>query len=278
MTAGPAGRRRARWRAAAGLVAPLLRGTALGLMQRRFYAALYAFVPDDGPRFMNYGLAPADPGLAGSAESLQATLALTVLDAGRDALGRDPSLLVDVACGRGGTLAQAARRFPAARLLGIDQHGTALAVAREAGALVSAADGLALPLADGAADLVVSVEAMLNLGRGQFLAEAARVLAPGGVVAGCGSFNGPPSAVVAHLEREARLAGLVLLRVRDLTQGVVRACREDAARRRGLLRHAPWPLRSRLAGFAALPGSRTFRAYAEGTRCYYLTILRRPAR
>ena len=278
MPADPAGRRRARWRAAAGLVAPLLRGTALGLMQRRFYAALYAFVPDDGPRFMNFGLAPVDPDLAGATESLQATLAQAVLEAGHAALGRDPGLLVDVACGRGGALALAARRFPEARLLGIDQHGTALAVARRGRALVAAADGLALPLADGAADLVVSVEAMLNLGRGRFLAEAARVLSPGGVVAGCGSFNGPPSALVAHLEREARQAGLVLLRVRDLTQGVVQACREDAPRRRGLLRRAPWPLRSRLAGFAALPGSRTFRAYAEGARCYYLTILRRPAR
>jgi hypothetical protein len=107
--ANPAGQRRARWRAAARLVAPLLRGTSLGRMQRRFYAALYAFVPEDGPRFMNFGLAPVDPDLAGAAESLQGTLALTVLDAGRAALGRDPSLLVDVACGRGGTLALAAR-------------------------------------------------------------------------------------------------------------------------------------------------------------------------
>lgn len=265
-----------RWRAAAGLVGPLLRGTPLGRMQRRFYAAIYAFMPDGGPRFMNFGLAPADPAVAARIESRQATLALAVLQAGRDALGRDPALLVDVACGRGGALALAAETLPAARLVGIDQQPAALAVARQGGPLVVVGDGLSLPLADGVAELLISVEAMFNLGRGLFLAEAARVLSPGGVVAGCGSFNGPPSALVAHLEREAKQAGLVTLRVRDLTAGVVQACEEDAPRRRQMLRGAPWPLRRRLAGLAALPGSRTFRAYAEGDRCYYLAVFRRP--
>ena len=93
----------ARWRAAAGLVGPLLRGTPLGRMQRRFYAALYEFMPDGGPRFMNFGLAPADPALAAGPEARQATLALAVLRAGQGALGREPRLIVDVACGRGGT-------------------------------------------------------------------------------------------------------------------------------------------------------------------------------
>lgn len=249
-------------------------------MQRRFYAALYAWLDEDGPRFINFGLAPVDPACAGGPEALQATLARTVLLAGRAGLrqagrGRDPALLVDVACGRGGTLAAAAALFPAARRIGIDQHLPALAMARREGALVLAGDGLAMPLAGGCADLVVSVEAMLNLGRGAFLAEAARLLAPGGVVAGCGSFDGPPSALVALLAREAAAAGLLPLRVRDLTPGVVAACRQDAARRQALLAQAPWPLRRRLAGFAAMPGSRTFRSYAEGGRCYYLAVLAR---
>lgn len=224
---------------------------------------------------MNYGLAPVAPEAAAHPEPLQATLALEVLRAGRAALRRDPRLVVDVACGRGGTLALAAEMFPGAKLLGLDAQRDAVRVARGGHVVAAVADGLRLPLRDGAADLVTSIEAMLNIGRGLFLIEAARVLAPGGVLAACGSFAGPPSRVVALIREEAAQAGLVTLRWRDLTAGVVAACRADAERRAALVAAAPRALRGRMADFAALPGSATFRAYEGGARCYYLGVWRK---
>ncbi len=267
---------RGRWRAVLGLLPPLLRGEPLSRMQRHFYGALYAFTGNGGPRFVNFGFAPADPAFAHHPEPFQATLAQSVIAAGRLALGRDPAVLLDVACGRGGALDLAGRAFPAARLIGLDQHLPAMQEVRRCGALAVVGDGLALPFRDGMADLVISVEAMLNLGRGLFLREASRVLAPGGVVAACGSFNGPPSAIAALLRHEAVDAGLVVVRMRDLTPGIVQSCTRDAARRRALMAAAPWPVRWRLRRFVAMPVSPTFRAYAEGRRCFYQVVLRRP--
>lgn len=259
------------WRLALGL----LRGTPVARLQRSFYAALYARLGDGPPRFMNYGLAPIAPEHAQDIEPFQASLARAVLLGGRAALAREPRVLADIACGRGGALALAASLFPAALPIGIDAQPAALLVARRGGARVAAADGLRLPLAGASIDLLVSIEAMMNLGRGRFLREAARVLTPGGVLAACGSFAGRPSTIVALLTREAAEAGLGVLRIRDLTPGIVAACEADAPRRAALLRSAPRLARRYLAGFAALPGSRIFRAYAEGRRCYYLAVLRR---
>jgi SAM-dependent methyltransferase len=241
-------------------------------LQGPAYAALYGHLGAAGPRFMNFGLAPAT---MGGAEPFQATLAEAVLRAGRDALGRDPALLVDVACGRGGALGLAAGMFPGAQLLGVDLQPEALRVARDSRVRVVAADGLRLPLREGVAEMAVSIEAMMNLGRGPFLAEAARVLSPGGVVAACGSFAGAPSQVIELIGHEANRAGLAVLRWRDLTEGVVAACEADAARRRALIAGAPRAIRPALEEFAALPGSATFTAYASGARCYYLAVFRR---
>lgn len=244
-------------------------------MQRAFYGALYGRLDANAPRFLNYGLAPVAAEAESHPEPLQATLALEVLRAGRAALGRDPRVMVDVACGRGGALALAAGMFADAALLGLDAQPDAARVARSGRVLAAVGDGLSLPLRDGCADLVTSLEAMLNIGRGLFLIEAARVLAPGGVLAGCGSFAGPPSRVVELIREEAARAGLVTLRWRDLTAGVVAACRADAERRAALVPATPRVLRARLADFAALPGSPTFRAYESGARCYYLGVWRK---
>ena len=278
-------------RVAGGLLAlprllPVLwRRTPLGQMQREFYAVVYGLAGGRA-RFMNFGHAPVDPSMPVlpelAAEPFQASLYFEVLREGAAALGRAPALLAEAACGRGGGLRLAASLFPGARLAGFDLQPAALAVARfmladaaPGRAGFAAADGLRLPLPDGSVEMLVSVEAMMNLGRPSFMAEAARVLAPGGVLATSGSMLKTPAEAQAILAQDSAARGLELVVFRDLSPGVVAACRADAPRRARLTWIAPWPLRARFRDFAALPGTPTFEAYASGARTYYLAVMRR---
>ena len=197
-----------------------------------------------------------------------------MLRAGEAALGRKPTLLVDVACGRGGTTELAAGLYPAATIMGLDLQWRGLRVARRHGTLAAAADGRHLPIGAGRVDLLLSIEAMMVVARPPFLAEAARVLAPGGVLAVTGTYGGTPAETEAVLRAEAGCLGLEIASLEDITAGVVRACEADAGRRRQWLPPVPW-LRGWVAKFCALPGSETFNLYATGRRCYYLASFRR---
>jgi arsenite methyltransferase len=104
--------------------------------------------------------------------------------------------VLDLGCGRGLVLVTAAARVPSGRAVGldlwrsVDQLGNdparTLANAAAEGVTVELLTGdmRALPIADGAVDLVVSSLAIHNIptasGREEAVKEAARVLAPGG--------------------------------------------------------------------------------------------------
>src|SRR5262249_6395470 len=105
--------------------------------------------------------------------------------------------LLDLGCGRGAVLIEAARRLPAGRAVGADlwtrdQSGNSrevtLANAAAAGVAdrveVHTADMTALPFADGSFDVVTSAMAIHNIpspeGRYGAVDEAMRVLRPGG--------------------------------------------------------------------------------------------------
>lgn len=103
---------------------------------------------------------------------------------------------VDLGCGRGAVLSMLARLVPAGRAIGVDlwrsvdQSGNDPATTRRNAAAEAVtvtlltADMRALPLATGSVDLVVSSLAIHNIrdeaGRMRAVAEAARVLHPGG--------------------------------------------------------------------------------------------------
>lgn len=97
--------------------------------------------------------------------------------------------VVDVACGTGIVARRAAARVgPDGAVTGTDVNGEMVAVAREAdpGGAVrwESADGAALPVADGTADVVLCQHGMQYLpDRPAALAEARRVLRPGGRLA-----------------------------------------------------------------------------------------------
>ncbi|MEU6665991.1 class I SAM-dependent methyltransferase [Streptomyces sp. NPDC046727] len=106
--------------------------------------------------------------------------------------------LLDLGCGRGAVLIEAAKRLPTGRAVGVDlwsaqdQNGnrpeTTLANAAAAGVAdrvdVHTADMTALPFADGSFDVVTSALAIHNIpsfeGRYRAVDEAMRVLRPGG--------------------------------------------------------------------------------------------------
>jgi ubiquinone/menaquinone biosynthesis C-methylase UbiE len=106
--------------------------------------------------------------------------------------------LLDLGCGRGAVLIEAARRLPTGRAVGADlwsgrdQSGNSpeatLANAAAAGVAdrveVHTADMTALPFADGSFDVVTSALAIHNIpspeGRYRAVDEAVRVLRPGG--------------------------------------------------------------------------------------------------
>ncbi|MDQ6649929.1 MAG: methyltransferase domain-containing protein [Actinomycetota bacterium] len=94
---------------------------------------------------------------------------------------RPGSVLVDVACG-GGLLAPylAGKGH---RHIGLDLSATALGQAAAHGVLPLQGDALALPLADGVADVVVAGEVLEHVsGLPAVVAELARVLRPGGTL------------------------------------------------------------------------------------------------
>jgi SAM-dependent methyltransferase len=94
-----------------------------------------------------------------------------------------PAVVVDLGCGDGSALAVAARQLTAHRFAGIDWSVAALRRARGLGLTVLRAgvDAPGLPLADGAADVVIMSELIEHLvDPDQAMVEVRRVLRPGG--------------------------------------------------------------------------------------------------
>ena len=89
--------------------------------------------------------------------------------------------VVDIGCGRGGLAGWLARQ--GADVLGVDVQVEAVARARAAGIAAVAAAADALPLADGTVEVAVVFNSLHHfLDPAAALAEARRVLAPGGVL------------------------------------------------------------------------------------------------
>lgn len=262
---------------------------ALGLLRKRpiakdLYALIYGNPAVRAVRFMNYGYWPLPEGFihdpAWAAEAAQAALYHLVLSEGAALLTHPPQRLLEVSCGRGGGTMYAQALLPKTQLTVLDAEPDAVLAAREiadpARTRVLAGLGGALPFSPGSFDMVISVEAMMNLGREAFMAECFRVLRPGGVVSVCGYQNGPAEELQAHLMRDAEAAGLIFHTCRDITPAILAACRADQKRREGALRRAPRIGLSYMRNFAAVPGTPNYRLYAEGKRCYFVALFTRP--
>jgi len=226
----------------------------------------------------NYGYAPA-PGQ--DPERFQLQMYQQHLDelsaSGR--LGKHTDLL-EVSCGRGGGLAHLVRAWPGSvAAIGLDYSRNALDACRERHASqenLSFVHGsaLALPFPDQSFDVVINVEASNDYGDYEgFFWEVRRVLRPSGTFLYCDTRKAENASHVPEAMRRAGLVG----EFRDITANVIEACRLDSARRVRLLKsRVPWIywvlFRKELCGYAAVKGSRKYKAFINGQRAYVTTL------
>ncbi len=153
---------------------------------------------------------------------------LPIIDAYLDAIDVAPdSLVVDIGCGTGGVTRRIADRFAEARIVGLEPSVALTLKAQEllgdrANLSFRVCDGAALDLTDGSADVAILHTVLSHVtDPGALVAEARRILRPGGTVVICdadfskaslGLVPGDPlgacaEAFVASSVTEAWLAG-----------------------------------------------------------------------
>jgi ubiquinone/menaquinone biosynthesis C-methylase UbiE len=124
-----------------------------------------------------------------------------------------PRRILDVGCGTGALLRQAAQRFPDAQLVGVDLAGAMLAAAEAATPAELPirfvhARAERLPLAAGVFDLVVSTMSFRHWSdQPAGLAQVRRVLTPGGVLVLAEVFAARPRRTIVPITRRHRDRG-----------------------------------------------------------------------
>jgi SAM-dependent methyltransferase len=250
------------------------------VVNRLLYEAIYSVPAITRLGCFNGGHHPPPPGMldvpALAEARLEAALYDMALRVHPGPLDPPPARILDIGCGLGGGLLYAAALFPGAALTGVDQSWRAVAGARRrlaaagVGAAIRRAGGARLSFADASFDLIAGIGSATYVGYPEFLREASRLLAPGGVLtitAGT-SFN----RVEATRDRLAGLAaasGLELRRFEDMTGPCFAALQLQAARNAALIARLPGVLRGYAAEWAVLPGSRRHGLYLSGEKAEF---------
>ncbi|MBO3103926.1 class I SAM-dependent methyltransferase [Cellulomonas fengjieae] len=257
----------------------------MGLRQlawRACYELLGARVRRPEWAFMNYGYAPVAPGTplaldpADEPDRFCIQLYAHVLD-GVDVAGAD---VLEVGSGRGGGASWISRSLRPASTTGLDFAASAVALSRRdrtgPGLRFVQGDAQALPFADASFDVVVNVESShCYASMEAFVAEADRVLRPGGVFVWA-DLRGADD--VPTTRAQLASSGLVPVGDRDITAEVLQALRLDDARKTALVREwIPRPFQSALRPFAGLEGTRNPEGFAAGTLRYLSGRLDKPA-
>lgn len=182
----------------------------------------YGYVPNSEPQYARVEPPSGDRNL----QSIRLVLE-TIGDCPLD--GKD---ILDVGCGRGGTISTIKEFFDAGTLVGVDLSPEAIAFCqtRHSGDNVSFIEGDAedLPLPEHSFDVVVNIESACNYPNiFAFYREAARVLRPGGYFL--------YADVVAAKSLDSRFEFLqqffTIEKFRDITSNVLLSCDEIAAGR-----------------------------------------------
>lgn len=246
--------------------------------------------------FLNYGYAPGGGGPdfaqvqlppSGSNQHSARLVLETVGDCPLE--GRD---VLDVGCGRGGTLAIIREFFSPRSLVGVDLSPEAVAFCRSRHVYdnVSFLEGDAenLPFGDESFDAVINIEsANCYPDIEAFYGEAHRVLRPGGHF--LYADNIATELLGARLDFLRRL--FTVERFRDITRNVLLSCDEIAAKRFGLVhspdaesfmagvRHDAKPknYEKLLAQLLCVPGSKNYERMREGADSYVIVKLRKAA-
>jgi phthiocerol/phenolphthiocerol synthesis type-I polyketide synthase E len=226
----------------------------------------YGYLPDSSPRFAIIELPPTFIGR---------NSAQLVLELIGDCDLTNKSVL-DVGCGRGGTLMIVDNFFNARCRVGIDLSTAAIAFCnrthRQSQTMFLEGDAEELPFAAAQFDVITNVESSHSYPAIEsFYSEAWRILKPGGYFLYTDLFN---TADFGRHEQTLRSLGFVFERERDITPNVLLSCRETAARRSQAFEQVAE--RAIIDEFLSTPESSTFTAMQSGAAVYKLFKLRKP--
>jgi SAM-dependent methyltransferase len=185
----------------------------------------------------------------------------------------DDCWVLDVGCGRGGTVATLLRYYRPCAVVGVDLSPAAISFCqrsqRDPRARFEIGDARRLAFPDAAFDVVTNVESShCYEDVAAFYAEARRVLVPGGIFL--------YTDLLATSSLSARLATLAGLGLRpevqrDVTANVLRSCDLVASRRSAVFTGTTG---SDLHDFLAIPGSLPYEKMRSGEATYVIWQLR----
>jgi len=183
--------------------------------------------------------------------------------------------LLDVGCGRGGTIAVLHRFFSPSEIVGVDLSPVAIEFCRRTHDFPEArfvcGDAEHLPFPAGGFDAVVNIESSHSYPNvAAFYAEVHRVLKPGGVFLYADTM--PADDVASRLELLTGLGFRVEL-ARDITSNVVRSCDELAQINAQAFAVGNAP--ETLGNFLAVPGSENYNSLRSGRLLYGIWRLRK---
>ncbi len=227
----------------------------------------YGYVPNDNRRYARFEPPDNFPGKNST------RLVLEVI--GDCELGPEHAVL-DVGCGRGGTVTVLHRFFGVRRLAALDLSPAAVRFCtgthRELGCRFLTADAEAIPFADASFDAVTSIESSHGYPDiFAFFREIGRLLRPGGHFLYTDLIA--PDRIDEY--QDFLIAqGLVLERQREITSNVLLSCDETAATNARAFGHGNDSLL--LERFVGVPDSRIYNEMKNGERKYLLHRFRKP--
>jgi SAM-dependent methyltransferase len=238
-------------------------------LNRMWYQYLAKADKDAHMLFMNYGFTDPNPSaemltLQPADESRRLCIQLYQRVAGAiDLSGKD---VLEIGCGRGGGSSYVMRYLCPHSMTGMDIAGNAVAFCQKYHAVPGLSfrqgDAEALPLANASFDVVINVESSHCYGSMErFVAEAARVLRPGGFFL---FTDHRPSGQLNRLRGQI-CHELEMLEEERVTPGVLKALDLDHERKLALIRQkAPKWLHKQFHVFAATKGSPLYENFRSG--------------
>lgn len=188
--------------------------------------------------------------------------------------------LGEIGCGRGGGIAYLHGARQPASAVGVDLTPSNLEIARRSfgdrpGLDFRPGHAEAMPFADGELDALMTVESShCYPDEAAFLAEAARVIRPGGYLLWTDFRRREELPAL----RERLQARFTIEEELDITEGVIRSSMADRARRQALIRaHGPRLIQGLLLNFAAATDeSETLQRFTGGGWEYFIFRAKRP--
>jgi phthiocerol/phenolphthiocerol synthesis type-I polyketide synthase E len=249
---------------------------------RRFYDAvngqLDASVAHDHALFLNYGYVGDGVGERAVVELPRHALNRNCVQLVLEVVGDCPlsgRTVLDVGCGRGGTISVLDRFFTPQALVGVDLSATAIAFCRRRHASPRmrfvVGDAEALPFDARQFDRVTNIESSHSYPDvGAFYAEVARVLVSGGTFLYADTI---PARAIPDRIAQLESVGLSLELSRDITANVVRSCDQAAGINAQAFSDGNAP--EVLSDFLGAPESRTYELMRSGATRYGIWRLRK---